>query len=98
MKSNFLLDMWNDSKRVVSMLIDYFEGNYTEIPTDTLGAIVVMCAYVISPIDLVPDIIPIVGFVDDFVVVRFVLLFAKKDLERYSIWKAEYKNAKYSYE
>ncbi len=90
----FLLDMWNDLKLVVNMLIDYYRGDYKEIPLDTFGAILVMIVYVVSPIDLIPDIIPIVGYIDDFVVVRYILLYAQKDLERYSIWKAQYNNEK----
>ncbi|MDA0668243.1 MAG: YkvA family protein, partial [Planctomycetota bacterium] len=47
-----------------------FDGR---VRTNTQGALVGALAYVISPIDLIPDTIPIAGWVDDLVVMAMGL-------------------------
>ena len=43
---------------------------------------VALCAvYFLSPIDLLPDILPVLGFADDGAFILFVLLLIHKDLE-----------------
>ena len=39
-------------------------------------------AYVISPIDLIPDFIPVIGYVDDVTVIALVIRMIRKDLAR----------------
>ena len=39
------------------------------IPIENKGALVLAVGYVVSPIDLVPDFIPIAGWVDDLIVI-----------------------------
>jgi uncharacterized membrane protein YkvA (DUF1232 family) len=84
-----LLHFFKEFGLTINMLFDYFKGDYKEVPIDTLSAFVIMIAYVISPVDLIPDIIPIVGWIDDFVVIRFILIYAKKDLKKYFLWKSK---------
>lgn len=44
-------------------------------------------AYVLSPIDLIPDILPLVGFIDDAMVVGACLLLVEQQLAEYEAWK-----------
>jgi uncharacterized membrane protein YkvA (DUF1232 family) len=43
--------------------------------------------YLISPIDISPDIIPLIGFVDDVAILVFAASLIKDDLEKYRAWK-----------
>ncbi len=73
MKTIFSLKkMIEDIKLTISMLTDFVKGNYKEIPLDTLSALIITIAYVISPIDFITDVIPVVGWIDDLVLVRFL--------------------------
>ena len=45
-------------------------------------------AYVLAPIDLIPDFIPVIGWSDDCLALAGALAFAKMDLEEYKAWKA----------
>ena len=90
MKTIFSLKkMIEDIKLTISMLTDFVKGNYKEIPLDTLSALIITIAYVISPIDFVTDVIPVVGWIDDLVLVRFFLIYAKKDIKNYVLWKSK---------
>ena len=54
-----------------------------------IAAIVAALLYVLSPIDLIPDFIPIIGYVDDALVVSACLAMVKQDLHAYRNWKME---------
>lgn len=78
----------NELKLMFSMIQDYWNGDYREVPWMTIAAVVAALIYVISPVDLIPDIIPGVGLVDDAVVVAACLSLVHSDFEAYSEWKS----------
>lgn len=79
----------SDLQTMGSMASDYANGSYKEIPMETITAIVVAILYVVSPIDLIPDMVPVVGYVDDVAIVTFVLSQVHKDVDRYREWKQQ---------
>ncbi len=72
---------------LMSLVKDYYRGNYRDIPYKTLSAAVVGLLYVINPIDIIPDFIPFIGQVDDALVLGFCLKLIEKDLLKYKKWK-----------
>lgn len=76
-----------DVKIMFSLVRDYWDGSYREVPWMTIAAIVSALAYVFSPIDLIPDVIPVIGLLDDAAVVAACLALVRSDLETYAIWK-----------
>jgi uncharacterized membrane protein YkvA (DUF1232 family) len=76
-----------DIKILYSMIQDYWDGSYREVPWTTIAAAVAALAYVLSPIDLVPDFIPFLGLVDDALVVGLCLSAIDSDLQSYVRWK-----------
>lgn len=66
-----LLKHFYKVKLLVYMIQDYYYGYYRDIPWGTLSAIVITLLYVLTPIDLIPDFIPGVGYVDDVAVLMF---------------------------
>ena len=73
---------------VFSMLKDYVSGKYTKVPWRTIAVLVGSLAYVLAPIDLIPDFIPVIGWSDDCLALAGALAFAKMDLDEYKAWKA----------
>lgn len=78
---------WDDVCDVFALLKDRVTGKYTETPWSTIAALTGALLYVLSPLDVIPDFIPIAGFLDDAAVFGFVLTFAKDDLARYRDWR-----------
>jgi len=74
-------------KLLFSVVKDYAQGNYKEIPWTSIAAIIGALLYIFSPIDLIPDFIPVIGLVDDAAVLGLCLNSIGKDLEKYEIWK-----------
>ena len=76
-----------DVSLMSSLIRDYWNHSYREIHWWALSAVVAALAYVLSPIDLIPDILPLFGFVDDAMVVGACLLLVEQQLSEYEAWK-----------
>lgn len=68
------------------LLRDSFSGKYRRRPARTYLALLAGIAYVIMPVDLIPDIIPFVGQIDDLGVLGFCWYMIQKDLAPYRDW------------
>lgn len=77
----------DDAMLLFSLLRDYAKGDYRDVPFNVVAAIGGALLYVLSPIDLIPDFIPIIGYLDDAAVIAFCLNLIEKDLITYQIWK-----------
>lgn len=67
-------------------LRDILQGKYKDYNTSKLVLIIAGLIYVVSPLDLIPDWLPVGGFLDDIMVIRFVFSTVKEELERYKAW------------
>lgn len=43
--------------------------------------------YVISPIDLIPDFIPVVGVIDDLAILAFAIPMLLKEVDKFLMWE-----------
>lgn len=78
--------IWGYLGLLFSMLLDSFKGRYP-LPKKTALVLILAFLYMISPVDIIPDIFPIIGLVDDVAVLAFAFSFIKDDLENYRAWK-----------
>ena len=76
-------------KVMLGMLQDYRKGIYKDVPWFTIASIAFSLLYVLNPMDIVPDFIPGIGYIDDFAVLTFALKFIESDLHKYLDWKLE---------
>lgn len=69
------------------MVRDYKKGIYREVPLATIITTVVAIVYFVSPIDIIPDFIPLLGALDDATLIGLVLEALSNDLHSYYRWK-----------
>ena len=69
------------------MIADYIKGVYKNVPLATIVTVLAAILYMISPVDLLPDALPVIGAIDDIAILNGVLMAAKKDIEEYKNWK-----------
>lgn len=74
---------------LISLVRDYWTGEYRAIPWWALSAMVFTLLYVVSPVDLIPDFIPVIGYLDDAAVISVCLKLVEQQLETYKAWKEE---------
>ncbi len=72
-------------KLMWKMLNDYFSGDYKKIPFAPIATIIFAIIYAVNPIDLIPDFIPGIGWVDDIAVVGACFMSIKSHLKDYCI-------------
>ena len=87
MKDGPISMMIDDIKLMISIIKDYINGSYKQLPEGSLIAIFGALIYLLSPIDFIPDFIPGVGYIDDAFVIALVLKQVHEDLQNYKIWK-----------
>lgn len=85
--SSHLERFTKDLMLFMSLIKDYYKGNYRDIPYKTISAGVVGLLYTLNPIDIIPDFIPFIGHIDDALVLTFCLKLIEKDLQKYQTWK-----------
>lgn len=82
--------MIDDIICMVELIDSYVKKEYRDIPVGTIVSIAAALIYLLSPIDIIPDMIPVIGYVDDAAVVLFILnLGVDRDLDKYRMWKEE---------
>jgi uncharacterized membrane protein YkvA (DUF1232 family) len=69
------------------VLRDYANGSYRKVPWKSLAALAAAVAYVLSPVDLVPDVFFPVGLADDAVLLAMTWGLVKRELRDYCAWK-----------
>ncbi|UKT64143.1 YkvA family protein [Pedobacter mucosus] len=79
--------IWSKMVLLFAVAKDYINGDYVEIPKRSIIAIFGGLVYFLSPIDVIPDFVPVLGFVDDIFVLNLVYRQVVKDLDKYKTWK-----------
>lgn len=74
---------------MVSLVRSYVKKDYQDIPIGTIIAIISALIYFVSPIDIVPDSIPVLGYFDDAAVVAACWDLVESDVEEYVKWRKE---------
>lgn len=82
-----LKEYFENVKAMLQLVKAYWRGEYRQIPWFTIAAIAAALLYVINPLDLVPDFIPVVGLVDDALVIAACIVLVKEDLARFEAWR-----------
>jgi uncharacterized membrane protein YkvA (DUF1232 family) len=72
---------------MASLIKSYVKKEYTDVPIGTIIAVISALTYVISPIDLIPDSIPVLGYFDDAAVVAACWKLVESDIEEYTQWR-----------
>ncbi len=80
--------VWDQLKVMIHMIRAWFSGEYKDVPTTSLIAIVAGLIYFLSPIDIIPDFIPVLGYLDDIFVIGVVFTQVAKDLQAFEDWLA----------
>jgi uncharacterized membrane protein YkvA (DUF1232 family) len=77
-----------DLARDVRTLFDILTDRSFSVPWRTTAAIVFALGYFVLTLDIIPDAIPVLGFLDDALVVAEVVVLVSGDLRRYRAHRA----------
>lgn len=77
----------NEILLIVAMIRDHFTGRYKAFSGSTIFMFVLGLVYFITPVDVIPDFIPVLGFTDDIALVLYILKKFREDINEYRDWK-----------
>ena len=72
---------------VVRMVRSYVGGEYRQISSKTIVSGLAVLLYVLSPIDLIPDFIPVLGFLDDLSLISWFVSSFQSEIARFREWE-----------
>ncbi len=72
---------------MISLVRSFAKKEYLTIPMGSLIAIIGALLYFLSPIDIIPDGIPGVGYIDDGVIVAGAIKLVHDDIVEYEAWQ-----------
>lgn len=77
-----------DVPRMISMVKSYITREYTQVSPKVIVSMVSAFLYVVRKKDLIPDKIPVVGFLDDIAVIGLALKFVEPELKAFEQWRS----------
>ena len=78
---------WPYLQTMLRLVGAYERGEYKQVSNDNLTWILAALNYLVDPFDLIPDMTPLLGFVDDATVVGFVADKTRQTLDEFMIWE-----------
>lgn len=82
-----LTNVWDGFNLLVRLVKAWESRKYRRIPQKSLVAIVATILYLVNPLDVIPDFLPVVGYLDDAAVLTWVLKMIADDLEEFRRWE-----------
>jgi uncharacterized membrane protein YkvA (DUF1232 family) len=81
-------DMLDELKALLRLIRAYAKGDYRDVSKESMVVIVAAVLYVVSPIDLIPDALPVAGLFDDAAVLGFALNMVREEVNDFQAWEA----------
>ena len=75
-------------KVFIRMVKAYAKGDYRDIEWKHILLVMAALLYFITPLDLIPDFIPVSGFIDDFTVLVWVYNKVQHEIDRFQLWES----------
>lgn len=85
-----LAEVWSYLTALFRLLRAYIRKDYREVAWGSIVLVIVAIIYFVSPVDLIPDILPVIGISDDAAVIAFVVAQIKTDLDNFLAWEIEW--------
>ena len=84
-----VLKVWSELMALVRLVRAWSRGEYKRLPGKTILMAVAAIIYFLDPLDLIPDFIPGIGYLDDATVIAFVFAAIRKDLLEFLDWERQ---------
>ncbi len=80
-------EAWDTLQTMFRLIKASMSGEYTGVPGTTVAAAVAVLVYFLSPIDLIPDFIPVLGLLDDVALVAWFSTTLKGEMDKFHEWE-----------
>ncbi|HXM75086.1 MAG TPA: YkvA family protein [Chthoniobacterales bacterium] len=80
-------ETWPYFQTMLRLIRAYYQGNYRDVDESALVVIIAAIIYVVNPLDLIPDAIPALGFLDDATVLALAVRRTRQALDDFMTWE-----------
>ena len=87
MKDSNLTKFVKQAKVFFRMVKAYNNKDYKTVPVSVIVSIVATLLYVFSPIDLIPDFLPVVGLLDDAAILAACVKSFDNEIKKFEEWE-----------
>lgn len=80
-------ETWPYFQAMLRLIRAYSRGEYRDIADSTLVVIVAAIIYLVNPLDVIPDALPALGYLDDATVIALAVRRARQTLDDFMSWE-----------
>jgi uncharacterized membrane protein YkvA (DUF1232 family) len=80
-------ETWPYLMAMIRLIRDYHRAEYRDISETNLLVIIAAILYFVSPFDVIPDWVPVLGHIDDAFVISLALKSVRADLDTFMAWE-----------
>jgi uncharacterized membrane protein YkvA (DUF1232 family) len=80
-------ESWPYLMAMIRVIRDYQRAEYRDISEQNLLIVVAAIIYFVSPFDVIPDWVPVLGHIDDAFVISLALKSVRGDLDTFMAWE-----------
>jgi uncharacterized membrane protein YkvA (DUF1232 family) len=80
-------ETWPYFQAMLRLIRAYSQGNYRDVPESTMVVIIAAIIYVVNPLDVIPDALPALGYLDDATVLALAVRRARQALDDFMTWE-----------
>lgn len=85
--ANVLGAVWDDLRATLRLLVAWVDRSYHEISWGSVAILVAALVYFVTPVDVIPDALGAIGFVDDVAVITTAVETVRGELDRFRAWE-----------
>ncbi len=82
-----LATVWADLQTALRLLVAWTCRSYRKVSTTSLVLLVAALLYFVAPIDVIPDTLGALGFVDDLAVIQTAVETVRDELDQFRSWE-----------
>jgi len=86
-----LKKIWDGLWALIRLVRAWLTGKYRDVPLKTVLLAIAAIIYFLNPFDVIPDFIPVVGYVDDAAVIAYAINSIRGDLDKFLEWEGSKK-------
>lgn len=80
-------EVWEETLELIELVKAYARGEYRNIPWKVIVYALAAIIYFVNPLDMIPDFIFGIGFLDDATVIAFIANAIREELKRFKEYK-----------
>lgn len=79
--------VWDDVRAALRLLVAWTRRSYRQVSGTSLLLLVAALVYFVTPVDVIPDPLGAIGFVDDVAVIQTAVEAVRAELDRFRAWE-----------